>query len=398
MTSFVSADGYPFDLGVENGGHRTISLLQFSSKSGTTGIADLNECQLWLARGLVWYFAFNHEEAIHCFKKALDIGDNPVMAHYFISASNGPNYNTETMNKDAFPSATEAFVHSRRAKELCEDPEIRRHLTSVEVDLVDALQCRFADPSTLKNAEGNPVTVEPIEQDTDGFADAMRKLYDKYPDDINVAALYAESLLSKSPWRLWDLNTGLPKEHTVVAQRVLETALAAAPNHPGLNHFFVHLMEMSPTPEASLPCCGVLRQYFPSAGHLIHMPSHIYVLLGMYREAAEANIAAWEVDEVYVKKEGIFNYYTGYRIHNMHFISYAAMFAGMVCGHSILQYRRCFLLRVPSAAWCLIEFCCFALREQDLLIDVHIQVASARRCVARRPSRTLCPTVCWPTP
>jgi tetratricopeptide (TPR) repeat protein len=355
MANFVSADGYPFDLGVENGGHKIISLLQFSSRGGTKGTADLNESQLWLSRGLVWYYAFNHEEAIYCFKKALDVGDNPVMAHYFIGASNGPNYNMPTMTKDAFPSATEAFANARRAKELSEDLEIREYLTNVEVDLVDALQCRFPDPTTLRNGEGNPVTVEPIEQDTNAFADAMCKVYEKHPTDTNVAALYAEALLNKNPWRLWDLNTGQPTKHAVVAQRVLEQALAAAPNHPGLNHFFVHLMEMSPTPEVSLRCCGVLRKCFPSAGHLIHMPSHIYVLLGMYREATEANIAAWEVDEVYVKKEGIFNFYTGYRVHNMHFISYAAMFAGL-----LQRFAASFLLVATCIQRCRVDILHFS--------------------------------------
>jgi tetratricopeptide (TPR) repeat protein len=334
MASFISADGYPFDLGVENGAHKIIALQEFSSQSNPAGATDLNTCQLWLSRGLLWYYAFNHEEAIQCFKKALELGDNPVMAHYYISASNGPNYNTCTMNKDDFPSATDAFTHARLAKELLNFPEIRSHVTELEVDLVEALQCRFKDPATLLTEEGVPVTNEPIEQNTDAFTQAMLRVYFKYPEDPNVAALYAESLMNKGPWRLWDLNTGKPSGHALLAQRVLEKALKIAPNHPGLNHFYVHLMEMSPTPEVCLPSCAVLRKYFPSAGHLIHMPSHIYVLLGMYQDAAEANIDAWEVDEVYVKKEGIFNYYTGYRIHNMHFISYAAMFAGTVVLHS----------------------------------------------------------------
>lgn len=335
MTEFVSSDGYPFDLGVENGKHKIISLQEFSSRSNPNASDELNASQLWLSRGLMWYYAFNHEEAIQCFEKALEIGDNPVMAHYFISASNGPNYNTETMNKDDFPSATAAFTHARRAKELTLDQSIRTALTSMELDLVDALQCRFNDPATLKNPEGLPVTTEPIEQNTDAFTDAMRAVYEKYPDDPNVAALYAESLMNKGPWRLWDLNTGQPTDQARLAQTVIEKALQIAPNHPGLNHFFVHLMEMSPTPEASLPSCAVLRKYFPAAGHLIHMPSHIYVLLGMYKEAAEANIEACAVDELYVRKEGIFNYYTGYRIHNMHFISYAAMFAGEL--HAVMD-------------------------------------------------------------
>ena len=325
MASFISSDGYPFDLGVENGGHKIISLLEFSTKDASNNTNELNTSQLWLSRGLLWYFAFNHEEAILCFQKALEIGDNSVMAHYFISACNGPNYNTEMMNIKDFPSATDAYQHAKKAMELANDSEIRKYLSDIEYDLVIALQCRFKDPSTLPAD-----STDPVEQETDAFIEAMLGVYNKYPNDPNVAALYAEALMNKGPWRLWDLNTGTPSPHAVLTQEVIERALVLAPNHPGLNHFFVHLMEMSPRPELALPSCAVLRKYFPSAGHLIHMPSHIYVLLGMYQDAAEANIEAVVVDEVYVRKEGIFNYYTGYRIHNMHFISYAAMFAGIL--------------------------------------------------------------------
>ena len=350
MASFVSSDGYPFDLGVENGGHKTISLMEFSSTVSAQSPGELTTCQLWMSRGLLWYFAFNHEEAIQCFQKALEIGDTSVMAHYFISACNGPNYNTETMNKDAFPSASEAYNHAKMAHEMILVSGVQDSLTEIEIDLVKAMQCRFSDPATLLNAAGAPVTSEPIEQNTAAFAAAMREVYQRYPEDPNVASLYAEALMNYCPWRLWDLNTGTPCEQALLAQEVLEKGLKTAPNHPGLCHLYVHLMEMSPRPEASLPACAVLRKYFPSAGHLIHMPSHIYVLLGMYQEAADANIEAWQVDEVYVKKEGIFNYYTGYRIHNMHFISYAAMFAGRISNmlflYTFFFFKLCILMQL----------------------------------------------------
>lgn len=320
MASFVSPDGYPFDLGVERGGHKIISLLSFSSKTNGIG-AELNESQLWLNRGLVWYFGFNHEEAIQCFQKALELGDNPVMAHYGISVCHAPNYNTETMNRDAFPSATDAFQNCKKAVELLANADVRASLSEVEIALVEALPCRFVDPSECDPAE-------PVEQNTDAYAETMRLVHERFPEDPNVGCLYAESLMNKSPWQMWDLNTGEPTSQAVIAQDLLVKGLKIAPNHPGLNHFMIHLMEMSPHPEVSLPSCAVLRKYFPSVGHLIHMPSHIYVLLGMWQEAADANIEAWAVDDVYVKKEGIFNYYTGYRIHNLHFISYASMFAG----------------------------------------------------------------------
>jgi len=323
MTAFVAADLYKFDLGVENGGHLTISLPIFSSKSKEyQQEGTLNQTQLWLSRGLVWYYAFNHEESILCFKKALELGGNPVMAHYFISLCHGPNYNTETMNRDQFPSAKDAYQESQTALALLKEDS--SYLSEVEIALVEALPCRFNNPDS-EEFQG----LDAIDQNTDVYAEAMLTIYQRFPEDPNVACMYAEALLNKSPWHLWDLNTGLATPHAILAEEVLQKALVIAPNHPGLNHFMVHLMEMSPHPEASLASCAVLRKYFPSAGHLIHMPSHIYVLLGMWQEAADCNIEAWKVDDVYVEKEGIYNYYTGYRLHNLHFISYAGMFAGM---------------------------------------------------------------------
>jgi tetratricopeptide (TPR) repeat protein len=362
MATFMERVHYPFDLGLrENEGNNDLQLLHFSSgESSEYLVTELgrsgayNEVQIWLSRGLVWYYGFNHEEAIYCFEKALNLDKNCVMAHYGISISHGPNYNTETMNRDTFPSATAAFEHCQKALSLLSNEDIRAHLSEIEIGLVEALACRFKDPATFDadistetaaaadpSSHSSPSSTSssplpptppieqlPIEQNTDEFAEAMRQLYDRYPTDPTVAAMYAEALMNKSPWELWNLTTGVPEPYTLIAHTVLDAALEIAPNHPGLNHFKIHLMEMSPTPELSLASCAVLRKVCPSAGHLIHMPSHIYVLLGMWQEAVEANKEAAAVDELYVLKEGIYNYYTGYRIHNLHFIAYAAMFAG----------------------------------------------------------------------
>ena len=339
MSAFASVDNYPFDLGVEGGGQKIFSLMAFSKSAGSTSTsaelddpAVLSPIQLWLSRGLVWYYAFNHEEAIVCFQKALEIDANCVMAHYGISVSHAPNYNTETMNRDTFPSAKAAYDHCQTAIQLLSVPSIREALSDIEIALVEALPCRFNDPfATIPTGDAAEGEALPVEQNTDLFAESMRLAYEKYPNDPTVACGYAESLLNKSPWNLWDLNTGIPKDYAVVARDVIEKALLIAPNHPGLNHFMVHLMEMSPEPQQSLPSCKVLGMYFPHAGHLIHMPSHIYVLLGKWQEAVDSNVAASVADAVYVKKEGIYNYYTGYRLHNLHFIAYAALFAGKKC-------------------------------------------------------------------
>lgn len=303
---------YPFDLGLGIPSSSDFQLLPFSTQS--------EEERFWLTHGLLWYYAFNHEEAIFCFTRALEVSSACVMAHWGVSICHGPNYNTKSMSRDAFPSATAAYTHAQKVKELLSDSSIRSTLSETEGAILEALDNRY-----------NPIdeTVDsPIYQNTMLYADAMAKVYLRFPNVACVACLYAEAVMNYNPWDLWDLNTGASREHTLIVKNVLDKAIIYAPKHPGLNHFMVHLMEMSPTPQDALPCCDVLRYSFPDAGHLIHMPSHIYVLLGSYSDAAASNVEANVADAKYVAKEGIHNCYTGYRIHNMHFVSYAAMFSG----------------------------------------------------------------------
>ena len=315
---------YQFDLGLESdptGKH--LGLLQFSCQNV--------EGNAWLTRGLVWCYAFNHEEAIYCFKQCMAVSSidesDTIMAHWGISMCHGPNYNTASMTRNSFPSAQAAYDHAVKAKQLLDSLSSPDQLSAIETALVDALQVRYNPVPTLK--EDDDDYDKPIDQNTSAFAKAMLDVYVRFPDCPCVACLYAESLLNFSPWKLWNLDTGAPHEHTQEAKAVLCKALEQqAPDHPGLNHFKIHLMEMSATPECALPSCEVLRRVCPDAGHLVHMPSHIYVLLGMWQDAVKANKEAHAVDQKYVIKEGISNYYTGYRIHNIHFIAYAAMFAG----------------------------------------------------------------------
>lgn len=173
------------------------------------------------------------------------------MAHYGISLSHGPNYNTKFMTRDSFPSAEAAFSHAQLANNLILDPMIREKLSPVEIALVEALRCRF-----------NPVVEDgtsQIDQNTEGYIDALQVVYERFPDVPCVASMYAESLMNTDPWKLWDLNTGLPTTYASRAKIVLEKALTTAPHHPGLNHFYIHLMEMSPTPESALTSCDILR-------------------------------------------------------------------------------------------------------------------------------------------
>jgi tetratricopeptide (TPR) repeat protein len=157
-------------------------------------------------------------------------------------------------------------------------------------------------------------------------------VYAAYGDDLDVAALYADSLMNLTAWALWDLSTGAPAEgaRTLEAKEVLDSALDRPGGiaHPGLLHFYIHLMEMSPSPEQALDAANALRGLVPNAGHLVHMPTHIDVLLGDYQRVIEDNERAIIADERYVEEVGRLNFYSLYRAHNHHFRIYGAMFAG----------------------------------------------------------------------
>ena len=169
----------------------------------------------------------------------------------------------------------------------------------------------------------------------DDYAAAMRAVHEEHGDDPDVAALFAEAIMNRTPWALWDLKTGSVAEgaDTTEAIEVLERAMergearGEAP-HAGLLHMYVHLMEMSPHPERALPACDLLRNLVPDAGHLRHMPTHIDVLCGDYRAVVETNHAAIEADRKFLEREGGINFYSLYRCHDYHFKIYGAMFLG----------------------------------------------------------------------
>ena len=279
-----------FNLDIENYCSKGL----FSLSNGTSvdvGIAE--QCNYWLKCGLTWYYAFNHEEAIECFKRVISLsGDTCAMAHWGISICNGSilwtmnyriisisiighNYNTIGMSRETFPSAYHAHYHAQRAFELSKVIPIRQTLSSIEIALIDALQVRF-------NPLPEDESIVPIYENTEAYVHALEIVFAQFPDIPCIGCLYVESLLNYSPWKLWDLNTGIPKSYTITAKEILEKSLLLAPNHIGLLHLYIHLMEMSPYPELALPHCAILQHSIPDTGHLIHMPSHIHVLCGMY--------------------------------------------------------------------------------------------------------------------
>ncbi|MFF5159352.1 tetratricopeptide repeat protein [Streptomyces sp. NPDC000348] len=277
------------------------------------------EAQLWFDRGLVWTYAFNHEEAVACFGKAAEADPDCAMAHWGIAYALGPNYNKPW---EAFGDGelVDAVARTHGAVERAH--EKAAHATPVERALIEALRARYPQAEAPQDCS---VWNEP-------YADRMLAVYENAPGDPDVAALCADALMNLTPWQLWDLRTGRPADgaRTPEAKAVLDGALATAAGarHPGVLHLYIHLMEMSPTPEAALTVADRLRGAVPDAGHLHHMPSHLEVLCGDYRRVVSDNTVAVAADERYLARAGAMNFYTLYRAHNHHFRIYGAMFAG----------------------------------------------------------------------
>ena len=295
-------DDYPYDLGTYR-----------RAVSGTP------EAATWVNRGLVWLYGYNHEAAIGCFERAAGIDPGCALAHWGIAHALGPNYNYtwELMDpKTRADRLARAWAAMERAQACAAGA------SPPERALVDALEARYG-------ALAPPADFAPWNE---AFAARMVAAHAAFPDDPDIAALAGEALLVCTPWRLWDLEEGAPASgaRTLEARALIEGALArpGGRDHPGLLHFHIHLMEMSPEPEVALTSADRLRMLVPDAGHLCHMPSHIDILVGDYGAALEANRRAIAADEAWRRRDGAIDFYTGYRIHDFHFAAYAAMFMG----------------------------------------------------------------------
>ena len=284
----------------------------------TTKSAD---AQVWFDRGLVWCYGYNHEESVRCFRKAAECDPSCAMAYWGVSYAAGPNYNKQWKAFDPIDlrrSLETAHDAARRALELVDGA------SSVEQALIRPLAKRY--PSN------DPEKVTPIWNDD--YANEMREVYRAHRDDHDVAALFAEAIMNRTPWQLWDIKTGKPADgaDTEEAIAVLERAMTqpCGMQHSGLLHMYIHLMEMSPSSQKALRAADALRDLVPDAGHLIHMATHIDVLCGLYKNVVDGNSRAIAADRKYLAREGANNFYSLYRCHDFHFKLYGAMFLGQL--------------------------------------------------------------------
>jgi tetratricopeptide (TPR) repeat protein len=303
------------------------------------------EAQVWFDRGLNWLYGFNHAEAIACFKKALEHDPSCAMAYWGISYAAGPNYNLPWHRYDpAGKAAALAAAYDAMQGALAR----AGRASPVEQALIRALPARYPQREAIENQAPWDAA----------YADAMRRVFHAYRDDLEVREVFVEAIMNLTPWKMWDLKTGGVAEGagTLEATEVLESAFRDFPgawDHPGLLHLYVHLMEMSPFPQRALRAGDRLRDLVPDAGHLIHMPTHIDVLCGHYRDVLVYNHKAIVADRKFLAREGALNVYALYRTHDYHFAIYGAMFLGqygpaMTAAQELIDTTPEELLRIPS--------------------------------------------------
>lgn len=282
------------------------------------------DAQRWFNLGLNWCYGFNHEEGVKCFHRALEHDPQCVMAHWGIAYGTGPFYNNvwrQFSEAEADSAVRTAYYHIQQARRFA-------HTASgVENALLGALSRRFQQPHGVDGAT--------FDSWDDDYADAMRDLYRANPDDHDIAALFAEAMMTRTAWQLWDVKRGVPAKGSDVleALEVIERSIAAKDalgerQHPAILHLHIHATEMSDAPERAMRSADTLAALCPDAGHMNHMPGHTYVLCGEYEKAKIASEKAIRADNKYVDYAGAFNFYTTARCHDLHLMMYTCMYLG----------------------------------------------------------------------
>jgi tetratricopeptide (TPR) repeat protein len=280
------------------------------------------EAQRWFDLGLNWCFGFNKNEGIKCFRRALEFDPRCVMAHWGIAYGSGPFYNL-TWREHGLEEANAAtklgFEHIAAARALSSEA------SELENRLVEAMACRIQKPHAPSGEE--------FDRWDDDYAAELRRIFTHHPDDHDVMALLVEALITRTPRRLWDVKTGKPAKGSDVieALQVCDRAIGLAEQqgikpHPAIVHLQIHALEMSNEPERGMHSADILATLCPDAGHMNHMPGHIYMLCGDYGKAKEASEKAIVADDMYLDYAGPLTFYTVACAHDLHLMMYVCMF------------------------------------------------------------------------
>jgi tetratricopeptide (TPR) repeat protein len=268
------------------------------------------QAQTYFDQGMRLLWAFNHDESTRSLAKAAQLDDACALCWWGVALTVGPNYNLPFMAQARAKVAWEALQQAQRAA-----PQA----APVEQALIAALSKRYQGPQVLDPSNEGPTLT--------AYADAMREVAKRFPDDLDVQVLFAEAMMNTHAWKLWTLD-GKPAPGTPEIQATLESVLEREPHHPGANHYYIHAMEASPHPELALASAERLGAMMPAAGHLVHMPAHILQRVGRYADAAAANRGGAEADRVYLGKTQPPDYYGLYVAHNYQFLAYSTAMQG----------------------------------------------------------------------
>jgi tetratricopeptide (TPR) repeat protein len=279
------------------------------------GLGDLHhpvstrnpEAQQFFDQGLRLIYAFNHDEAARSFERAAELDPKLAIAYWGIAEAVGPNYN-DPASDDRFKQAHDAIQKA---------VDLSANASPSEQAYIQAMALRFP-------AEPNPDRRKSAE----AYHDAMREVVKKYPDDLDAATLFAESGMDLHPWGLWH-HDGTPEAGTEEIVATLESVIRRDPNHLGAVHYYIHAVEASPSPERALAGANRLASLAPAAGHIVHMPAHVYIRTGDYESAVKTNEEAAKVDRAYIKASGAMGIYPMmYYSHNLHFIAMCSAMNG----------------------------------------------------------------------
>lgn len=279
-----------------------------------SGLGDLHhpvstsnpEAQRFFDQGLRFIYAFNHDEAARSFRRAAELDPKLAMAYWGIAEAVGPNYND--------PASDERFKEAHEVIQKAVD--LSASASPSERAYIQAMALRFPADSTDRRKAA------------EAYHAAMREVAKKFPDDLDAATLFAESGMNLHPWGLWLLD-GTPREGTEEIVSTLESVIKRDPNHMGAVHYYIHAVEASRSPERALAGANRLADLAPNAGHLVHMPAHVYIRTGDYERAAQTNEKAAAVDRAYIQASGVQGIYPAmYYSHNLHFIACVASMSG----------------------------------------------------------------------